>query len=156
MRQAETLSPLSASPASLAGTPTDPARPARHGHGEPMFHSTPHAMYMDGRHLTREDHDVALGQLQEAIRLAELRGKSELLISNIAPWARPGESDLSRVPEMQERIEDILAEACARLGREMPETRLSLHFGEFHIRCYMGRERPTDHIHEEDWLSDSR
>lgn len=156
MLQAETLSPLAASPAPFARTQARPARPTRHGHGEPMFHTTPHALCMDGCHLAREDHAVALGLLQEAIRLAELRGKSELLIGNIAPWARPGESDLSRVPEMQSRIEEILAEACARLGREMPQTRLSLHFGEFHIRCYLGREKPTDHIHEEDWLSDSR
>ncbi len=154
MIQAERLPSPVASP--RVGMPPPSARPAGHARGRKMFHTTPHALCMDGRHLARENHDVALAQLQEAIRLAELHGKSELLIGDIAPRARPGEGDPAQVPEVQGRIEEILAEACARLGREMPETRLSLHFGKFHIRCYLGREKPSDHIHEEDWLSDSR
>ncbi len=114
------------------------------------------AVEMDGQNLWREQAQVAYRQFGEAIRLAELRGKSELLICNIAPWIKIGIDDTSQVPEIEHHILEILAAACQFLGRQMPECRLDLRHGEFGIRCYMGRDMPSDHIFEEDWLSDSR
>ena len=100
--------------------------------------------------------EVAFGQLMEGIRLAELRGKTEMVICNIALDTIAGERDATIVVEAQEEIEDIIEDVSKRLGREMPECRLTLRTGEFDIRCYLGREKPSDFVFEDDMMSDSR
>ena len=57
---------------------------------------------------------------------------------------------------IETQILDILADVCTKLGHEMPVCRLALQNGEFSIRCYLGRDKPTDHVFGEDWLSDTR
>jgi len=156
MLQTEILSTHATRPApSVIGL--EPKRlPPTQKSPEPIFETTPRAIRMDGSHLSRELHEVAVGQMVEALRMAEFRKRSELLICNIAPWVKVGKSDVTRVPETQDRVMQILSDACDYLGRDIPEARLTLHFGEFDIRCYLGREKPTDHVYEEDWISDSR
>ena len=111
---------------------------------------------MDGRNLWREHADVAVAQLSEALRLADLRGKQELLIENITPWIEVGQPETGRVPVIQKRIERHLAAACRRIGRDEAVCRLDLNRGIFSIRCYLGRMKPTDYVYEEDLISDSR
>jgi len=156
MLHAEALSPIAPIPAPLAALQV----PANLAISEPdaprMFEVTFSAVEMDGQNLWREQAEVAFGQFGEAIRLAELRGKSELLICNIAPWIKIGIDDTSQVSEIELHILKILSAACQFLGRRMPECRLDLRHGEFGIRCYMGRDMPSDHVFEEDLLSDSR
>ena len=123
---------------------------------EQMFTVTMSSVTMDGSNLWREPVEVAFGQLMEGIRLAELRGKSEMVICNIALDTIAGERDATIVVEAQEEIEDIIEDVSKRLGREMPECRLNLRAGEFDIRCYLGREKPSDYVFEDDMISDSR
>ena len=111
---------------------------------------------MDGRNLWREPQDVAVAQLAEALRLADLRGKSELYICNIAPWIKVGQADTGQVPIIQDKILRYLQAASQQLDRDVPACRLDLRHGEFGIRCYLGRMKPTDHVYEEDLFSDSR
>ncbi|MEE9428543.1 MAG: hypothetical protein V3V25_10390 [Paracoccaceae bacterium] len=111
---------------------------------------------MDGCNLWREPDDVAVGQLAEALRLADLHGKSELKINNITPWIAVGHVDSCRVPTYQRKIQGYLELACEKLKRQVPECRLDLSRGEYGIRCYLGRVRPTDHVYDEDLVSDSR
>lgn len=118
-----------------------------------VTHST---VSLNGKNLWREPVETALSQIIEAIRLAELRGKSEMMLLNVTPWVNIGDGEITNVLETQTRVEELLAKACARLKRDVPEIRLSLRGGEFDIRCYLGREKPTDHIFEDDWVSDSR
>ena len=82
------------------------------------------------------------GLAEEAIRLAELRGKSELLMSNVTPWVKINKGEIFNVPETQEVVEKLLVKVCARLKRDVPEVRLTLRGSEFDIRCYLGREKP--------------
>lgn len=123
---------------------------------EPKFEVTHSSVCMDGSNLWRESFDAALTHVIEAIRLAELRGKSELLMSDVTPWVKIDKGEISNVPETQERVEELVAKACARLKRDVPEIRLTLRGSEFDIRCYLGREKPSDHVFEDDWNSDSR
>lgn len=156
MLHAEAISPIAAIPAPLHALQI----PADIAISEPeaprMFEVTFSAVEMDGQNLWREQAKIAFGQFGEAIRLAEIRGKSELLICNIAPWIKIGIDDTSQVTEVENHILEILSAACQFLGRRMPECRLDLRHGEFGIRCYMGRDKPSDHLFEEDLLSDSR
>ena len=121
-----------------------------------LFEVTFGGVEMDGQNLWQEQAEVAFGQFCEAIRLAELRGKSELLICNITPWIKIGVDDTSQVCETERHILEILTTACQFLGRKIPECRLDLRNGEFGIRCYLEREMPSDHVFDEDWFSDSR
>ena len=121
-----------------------------------QFEMTYQSVEIDGSSFYRDGQDVVVAQLAEALRLADLRGKQELFIANIAPWIRVGQDDTGKVPIIQDRIETRLRAACERLQREMPVCRLDLNRGEFGIRCYLGKNRPTDYIHEEDLFSDSR
>lgn len=114
------------------------------------------AVELDGQNLWREPEDVAVGQLAEAVRLADLRGKPELKINNITPWIAVGHIDSCQVPILQKKIERKLAKACEQVKRPMPECRLDLSRGEYGIRVYLGRVRPTDHVYDEDLISDSR
>lgn len=123
---------------------------------EPVFEVTHSSVIMDGSNLWRETFESALSHVIEAIRLAELRRKTELLMSNVTPWVKIENDEITNVPETLERVEELLAKACTRLKREMPEIRLTLRGAEFDIRCYLGREKPSDHIFEDDWNSDSR
>jgi len=123
---------------------------------EPSFTVTYSAVVMDGSTLWRETNERSVAYVMEAVRLTELRGKNELLITNITPWGQAGADDATEVTVQQEKFEEALKKVCLRLKREMPEIRLSLHAGEFNLRCYLGTEKPTDHVHEDDWISDSR
>ncbi len=114
------------------------------------------AVEMDGRNLLREQDNVVVAQLCEAMRLADLRGKEELLIENITPWVKVGRTDTSKVPVVQDKIERLIQAACRQIGRASPVCRLDLRHGIFNIRCYLGRTRPSDFVHDEDMLSDSR
>jgi len=114
------------------------------------------AVELDGRNLWREPEDVAVGQLAEAIRLADLRGKPELKINNITPWIAVGNLESRQIPIIQKKIEHRLASACKQIRRPVPDSRLDLTHGVYGIRCYLGRTKPTDHVHDEDLLSDSR
>lgn len=121
-----------------------------------MFEMTFRAVEMDGRNLWREPAEVAIGQLAEAMRLADLRGKPELYINDITPWITVGQADTGQVPIIQDRIMRSLRAACKQIKRDMPVCRLDLRRGEFGIRCYLGRMKPSDHVYEEDMISDSR
>lgn len=123
---------------------------------KPGFEVTHASIWMDGSNLWRESTEAAVSQIIEAIRLAELRGKSDLLMSNVTPWVKINKGEIFNVPETQERVEKLLVKACARLKREVPEIRLTLRGSEFDIRCYLGREKPSDHVFEDDWNSDYR
>lgn len=123
---------------------------------DPSFEITYSSVCMDGSNLWRESFDSALIHVIEAIRLAELRGKSELLMLDVTPWVKIQNGEISNVPETQERVEELLVKACARLRRDVPEIRLTLRGSKFDIRCYLGREKPSDHVFEDDWNSDSR
>jgi hypothetical protein len=123
---------------------------------EPTFEVTHSSVRMDGRNLWREPFASALDHVIEAIRVAELRGKSELLMSDVTPWVKIVKGEISNVPETQKHVEELISRACARLKRDIPEIRLTLRGGEFDIRCYLGREKPSDHVFEDDWNSDSR
>ena len=107
------------------------------------------SVQMDGSNLWREHEELSLHRLIEAVRFAHRNGKSELLICNITPWFRIGEGDVTQVTEIQNRIVSQLTNACRRIGQDIPETRLSLRNGEFDIRCYLGREKPSDFFFEE-------
>ncbi len=111
---------------------------------------------LDGQNLWREPEDVVVGQLAEAIRLADRRDMTELKINNIAPWIAVGDADSCQVPILQKKIQQKLEIACERVKRPMPECRLDLSHGDYGIRCYLGRIKPTDHVYEEDFVSDSR
>ena len=107
------------------------------------------AVQMDGSNLWREHEEISLHHMIEAVRLAQRNGKSELLIYNITPWFRIGEGDVTQVTEIQNKIVAQLTDACRRIGQDLPETRLSLRNGEFDVRCYLGREKPTDYYFED-------
>lgn len=111
---------------------------------------------LDGRNLWREPAEVAIGQLAEAVRLADLRGKSELMINNITPWIAVGHADSCKIPVIKRNIQTCLYKACKKTNRPVPECRLDLTRGEYSIRCYLGRTKPTDHVYDEDLVSDSR
>ncbi|MFV2002059.1 MAG: hypothetical protein ACC619_03675 [Paracoccaceae bacterium] len=156
MLQLEALSPTSpttvpngamALPVGLIAAQTNTPR---------MFEVGFSAVEMDGRNLWREPAEIAFGQLDEAVQLAQIRGKSELLICNITPWIKVGHDKTSQVPEIESHILEILAAVYQFRGQNMPPCRLDLQNGEFGIRCYLGRSVPTDHIFAEDQLSDSR
>jgi len=121
-----------------------------------IFEMTFRAVEMDGRNLWREQSEVAVGQLAEAMRLADLRGKPELYINDITPWITVGQADTGQVPIIQDRIMRSLRTACKQIKRDMPVCRLDLRRGEFGLRCYLGRTKPSDHVYEEDLISDSR
>ncbi len=121
-----------------------------------MFELGFQSIEMDAANLCSVPEDVAIGQLAEAIHLADQRAKPELNINNIAPWINVGQKEAAQVPIIQDKIQQQLAAACLKLKRAIPECRLDLRQGEFGIRCYMGRFKPTDHIFEEDLISDSR
>jgi|GEM_PF-3258093 len=123
---------------------------------EPTFTVTYSAVVMDGSNMWRESCELAVAHVMEAVRLTELRGKNELLITNITPWVEVGADDATEITLQQEKFEEALKKVCQRLKRDMPEIRLSLRAGEFDLRCYLGTEKPTDHIYEDDWVSDSR
>lgn len=123
---------------------------------EPDLRITHSTVCLNGKNICRQPTEVSLTQIVEAIRLAELRGKSELLLVNVTPWINISLGKITSVPETQSRIEELLRKACLRLKRDVPEVRLSLRGGEFDVRCYLGREKPTDFVFEDDWLSDSR
>ena len=92
----------------------------------------------------------------EAVRLADLRAKPELKINNISPWIAVGSDASCQVPILQKKIQNYLAQACKTLKRAVPECRLDLSHGAYGIRCYLGRTKPTDHVFDEDFVSDSR
>jgi len=121
-----------------------------------LFDMTFQAVEMDGSNLWRESEEVLVGQLVEAVRLADLRQKSELNINNITPWVKIGEQQTGQVANVQKNIQTALVVACNKLNRVAPECRLNLYRGEFGIRAYMGRGKPTDFVFEEDLISDSR
>lgn len=114
------------------------------------------AVEFEGVDIYHQSDESAVSHLAEALRLAETRGKSELKINNITPWIKVGEDETGQVPIIQNEIERKLAIACKKLRHNIPECRLDLHRGEFAIRCYLGRMKPSDHIYEEDLMSDSR
>ncbi len=120
------------------------------------FEITYQAIEIDGRTLARDQADTVIARLGEALRIAQLRSKSELYIDNIAPEIRVGQSDTGQVPIIQDRILAHLRAACEEAGREMPTCRLDLRHGHFGIRCYLGRAKPTDYVYEQDLFSDNR
>lgn len=123
---------------------------------EPNPRVTHSTVCLNGKNIWRQPLEVSLTQIIEAIRLADLRGKSELMLLDVTPWVNIGQGKITNVPETQIRIEELLSKACMRLKRDVPEVRLSLRGSEFDVRCYLGREKPTDHVFEDDWNSDSR
>lgn len=104
--------------------------------------------------LTLERGD-ALQAVSEAVRLADIRGRDELTIESFAT-VEGGEIDQQNVNDLQDALEDLVAAACDQMAREFPVTRLTRHATGFDLRCYMGGEKPTDYVHIEDWISDSR
>ncbi len=99
------------------------------------------AIELDGSRLAADAYDVATSLMVEAFKLAKSNDRDELLIANFAPDVEVGSP---QVAELQGKIEELVAEACARIGDDAPEMRLSLHGDEYDLRCYLGRSRPTD------------
>ncbi|MGR3290387.1 MAG: hypothetical protein ACU0C9_04235, partial [Paracoccaceae bacterium] len=79
-----------------------------------------------------------------------------LKINNITPWIAVGNLESRQIPIIQKKIEHRLASACKQIRRPVPDSRLDLTHGVYGIRCYLGRTKPTDHVYDEDLLSDSR
>lgn len=111
---------------------------------------------IDGRHLQSDPKEVSVSRLSEAMRLAQLHNKEELMIANFAPGTNSGDDSAKNVPLVMREIQNMLAIACEGDMRGTPESRLDLHRGEYGLRCYLGRTKPTDFIFAEDRLSDSR
>ncbi len=155
MIQAEAVSPNDATIIS-AGSFQEPVKPTRVTAALKKFKVAYQSIEFDGCGLWHEQDQVAVNQLAEALRVAEAHGKFELNINNFTPWIKIGEDETKQVPIIQQDIQRNLATACEKLGRDIPESRLDLQRGEFAIRCYLGRTKPTDHIYEEDLISDSR
>ncbi|PHQ97532.1 MAG: hypothetical protein COB40_04330 [Marinosulfonomonas sp.] len=155
MIHAEAVSPINATTFPV-GSIQKPVKPTGTATCTKKFKVAFQSVEFDGRGLWHEEDPVAVSQLAEALRSAASRGKSELNINNITPWIIVGEDETRQVPIIQQNIQRNLAAACEKLGREVPETRLDLQRGEFAIRCYLGRIKPTDHIYAEDLISDSR
>jgi len=102
---------------------------------------------LQGPDLTDCDYDIAVSLVVEAFKAAKAHDKDELLISNIAPDAPVGSPE---VTEFQIGVEELVTEAVARLGRELPEMRLSLGAAKYDLRCYLGRNKPTDHLFDQE------
>lgn len=100
------------------------------------------AVELAGNDLADGDFDVSVRLVIEALKSAQSNGKSELLISNIAPDVEVGSAE---VTELQLRIEALVVEAVTRLGLDQPEIRLSLRGDEYDLRCYLGRHKPSDY-----------
>ena len=111
---------------------------------------------MDGRHLINDPKEVSVARLAEAMRLAQMHEKEVLMITNFAPGTKTCDQAAAKVPLIMREIQEMLELACADTLRGVPESRLDLHGGEYGLRCYLGRTKPTDFIFAEDRLSDSR
>lgn len=155
MIQAEAISPIGAT-ITPVGSFKRSAKSANTSGAPKKFRVAFQSIEFDGRGLWHEKEETAISQLAEALSVADSRSKSELNINDITPWILIGEDETRQVPIIQQDIQRYLVSACARLGRDVPASRLDLHRGEFAIRCYLGRIKPTDHIYEEDLISDSR
>jgi len=156
MLQAEVLSPTVAQTGPMASILPSADADGAAVLAPRVFELTYLAVEMDARDLWREKQALVVAQFVEALRLADLRGKQELYLDNIAPWIKVGQADTGQVPIIQDKIQRHLDTACQQMGREMPVCRLDLRHGTFGIRCYLGRTKPTDHVYEEDLISDSR
>jgi hypothetical protein len=102
---------------------------------------------LDGDNLSQDTFDVAVSTAVEALKLARSNDREELLVNDIAPGLDVGSVD---IPEIQQRLENIIAEACARIGQDRPEMRLSLRGNCYDLRCYLGRTKPTDYRFDPD------
>ncbi|MEE9388313.1 MAG: hypothetical protein V3U96_06855 [Paracoccaceae bacterium] len=152
----ETLSPTLGSNATAGMMHVHPQAKNQPSPNSQLIEISFRSVEFNGQNLSRELDDVIVGQLVEAVRLSDLRDKNEMNINNIAPWVEVGHEDSCQVPILQKKIQKNLERACAQLKRPVPECRLNLSRGEFSIRCYLGRNKPTDHIYNEDLVSDSR
>lgn len=114
----------------------------------PAFHLTWSSVEFEGARLADDEFDAAVRQVQEAIKAGDANDKEELLIANFAPGVPVGSPV---VTDLQLQIEEYLREAATRLGRDVPEMRLSLRGEEYDLRCYLGRSRPTDFQAEQEF-----
>ncbi len=114
------------------------------------------AIEIEGADMCHDPKEVSVARIAEAMRLARVHGKEELMIADITPEIHTDQPDACQVPLIKKEIEAFLQAACTDDGFEMPECRLDLHGGQFGLRCYLGRTKPTDFIFAEDRLSDSR
>ena len=154
--QAPTTNPIADSDFFRNGSQTLPFSKGKSSSSSQLIEMTFRAVELDGQDLWREQTDGMIGQLAEASRLADLRDKTELKINNFAPWIEVGCHESCQVPILQQKIQRSLAAACKKLKRRVPASRLSLARGQYGIRCYLGRNKPTDHVYDEDFASDSR
>jgi len=97
---------------------------------------------MDGATLSHDTFDVSVSNAVEALKMARSNDREEMLISDIASGYEVGSPD---IPAIQERLERVITEACARIGQDRPEMRLSLRGQSYDLRCYLGRTKPTDY-----------
>ena len=116
-------------------------------HRQNMLKVTWSSVELDGGQLANERFDLSVSTVVEALKTARSNDRDELLINDIAPDMLVGSADIT---EIQEIIEQIVREACARIGREAPEMRLSLRGSAYDIRCYLGRRKPTDYLFDPD------
>lgn len=156
MQAAQTVMPLVANAVSANYCNTPQATVPNAPNSNELIKVGFKSIELNGHNLWRDPENVAIGQLAEAIRLADQHQRSELNINNITPWIKIGREETAQVPIIQDKIQRHLNAACIKLQRAIPECRLDLSQGEFGIRCYMGRFKPSDHIFEEDMVSDSR
>ena len=82
--------------------------------------------------------------LSRMISLCTETGKDEVVIENIVPSFKVGRDDPGQILSVQDEIVALFSEAMMGADGELPEFRLGLRRGEFEVRFYMGRTRPTD------------
>ena len=91
--------------------------------------------------LLCDDFELAVAAMVKAIDMAATQDREEFLVIDIAPGEPVGSAKIS---EIQGRLEKVISEGFSRVGRQTPETRLSLRGSEYDLRLYIGRSRPTD------------
>lgn len=102
------------------------------------------AVSVDWALLRDSSRRVALSFFVRAIKFCQESQKEEFVVANIVPWIRVGRDNPSAVMQAQNDIVAIFMEAIAGRRRDIPEFRLNLRRGEFDVRFYLGKEKPTD------------
>jgi hypothetical protein len=90
------------------------------------------------------------GAFSELIEYCRETGKDELLIRNIAPASKVGPNDTATVLAVQKAIVAFVCDTITKCGMDKPESRLALRQGQFDIRFYLGKQKPTNFLCEED------
>lgn len=106
------------------------------------------AVEVEGASLTNAASEAGIAHAIDALAMARDNSREEVIVTNIASGVAVGTAEVS---ELHQKCDRIMAKAAARLGQEAPEMRLSLRGGEYDLRCYVGRTRPTDFSFDSDY-----